>query len=74
MLSPQPMKGERSAGILRDMSSGRLDPESTSTSQPSTIPQPSYSGPGAAWEKGEDIPQYETPLPPKEDELDALNA
>ncbi|OBS27961.1 hypothetical protein FPOA_01901 [Fusarium poae] len=74
VLSPQPMKGERSAGILRDMSSGRLDPESTSTSQTSTIPQPSYSGPGAAWEKGEDIPQYETPLPPKEDELDALNA
>ncbi|CEI65719.1 unnamed protein product [Fusarium venenatum] len=74
VLSPQPMKGERSAGILRDMSSGRLDPESTLTSQPSTIPQPSYSGPGAAWEKGEDTPQYETPLPPKEDELDALNA
>ncbi|RGP80463.1 glycogenin-2 beta [Fusarium longipes] len=74
VLSPQPVKGERSAGILRDMSSGRLDPESTSTTQPSTIPEPSYSGPGAAWEKGEDIPQHETPLPPKEEELDALNA
>jgi glycogenin glucosyltransferase len=74
VLSPQPIKGERSAGILRDMSSGRLDPESTSTSQQSTIPEPSYSGPGAAWEKGEDIPQRETPLPPKEEELDALTA
>lgn len=74
VLSPQPVKGERSAGILRDMSSGSLDPESTSTSQQTTIPEPSYSGPGAAWEKGEDIPQHETPLPPKEDELDALNA
>ncbi|KAK2133629.1 hypothetical protein NOF04DRAFT_1175243 [Fusarium oxysporum II5] len=72
VLSPQPVKGERSAGILRDMSSGRLEPESTS--QSTTIPEPSYTGPGAAWEKDEDIPQYETPLPPKEGELDALNA
>ncbi|KAF4969452.1 hypothetical protein FSARC_3310 [Fusarium sarcochroum] len=72
VLSPQPVKGERSAGILRDMSSGRLDPGSTS--QSSTIPEPSYSGPGAAWEKDEVIPQRETPLLPKEEELDALNA
>ncbi|KAF5984471.1 glycogenin-2 beta [Fusarium coicis] len=72
VLSPQPVKGERSAGILRDMSSGRLEPESLS--QSTTIPEPSYTGPGAAWEKDEDIPQYETPLPPKEEELDALNA
>ncbi|KAM0266427.1 hypothetical protein ACHAPA_006857 [Fusarium lateritium] len=72
VLSPQPVKGERSTGILRDMSSGCLD--SGPTSQSSTIPEPSYSGPGAAWEKNEDIPQYETPLLPKEDELDALNA
>ncbi|KAF4334350.1 glycogenin-2 beta [Fusarium beomiforme] len=72
VLSPQPVKGERSAGILRDMGSGRLEPESTS--QSSTIPEPSYTGPGAAWEKDEDIPQHETPLPPKEEELDALNA
>ncbi|KAF5590493.1 glycogenin-2 beta [Fusarium subglutinans] len=72
VLSPQPVKGERSAGILRDMSSGRLEPNSTS--QSTTIPEPSYTGPGAAWEKDEDIPQYETPLPPKEEELDALNA
>ncbi|EKJ74432.1 hypothetical protein FPSE_05397 [Fusarium pseudograminearum CS3096] len=66
VLSPQPMKGERSAGVLRDMSSG-------SPQQP-TIPQPSYSGPGAAWEKGEDIPQHETPLLSKEKGLDALTA
>ncbi|KAG9497754.1 hypothetical protein J7337_010625 [Fusarium musae] len=72
VLSPQPVKGERSAGILRDMSSGRLEPESLS--QSTTIPEPSYTGPGAAWEKDEDIPQYETTLPPKEEELDALNA
>ncbi|KAF5018925.1 hypothetical protein F66182_9090 [Fusarium sp. NRRL 66182] len=72
VLSPQPVKGERSAGILRDMSSGRLD--TGSTSQSSTIPEPSYSGPGAAWEKGENIAQRETPLLPNEEELDALNA
>ncbi|KAF5670175.1 glycogenin [Fusarium denticulatum] len=72
VLSPQPVKGERSAGILRDMSSGRLEPESLS--QSTTIPEPSYTGPGAAWEKDEDIPQYETPMPPKEEELDALDA
>ncbi|KAF5620313.1 glycogenin-2 beta [Fusarium tjaetaba] len=46
VLSPQPVKGERSAGILRDMSSGRLEPESLS--QSTTIPEPSYTGPGAA--------------------------
>ncbi|KAH6953218.1 nucleotide-diphospho-sugar transferase [Fusarium avenaceum] len=72
VLSPQPVKGERSTGILRDMSSGRL--ESGPTSQSSTIAEPSYSGPGAAWEKNEDIPQHETPLLPNKDELDALNA
>ncbi|ESU07246.1 hypothetical protein FGSG_01882 [Fusarium graminearum PH-1] len=66
VLSPQPMKGERSAGVLRDMSSG--------SPQQSTIPQPSYSGPGAAWEKGEDIPLHETPLLSKEKGLDALTA
>ncbi|KAH7309449.1 nucleotide-diphospho-sugar transferase [Stachybotrys elegans] len=37
-----------------------------------SIPEPSYSGPGAAWEKGEDVPIYGTPLPPTDKERDVL--
>jgi glycogenin len=38
----------------------------------SVIPAPSYRGPGAAFEKGEDIPTFETPMPPTEEERDVL--
>ncbi|RSL76947.1 hypothetical protein CEP51_009509 [Fusarium floridanum] len=70
VLSPQPVKGERSASILREMSSSS-GLEATS-SKPSSIPEPSYSGPGAAWERGEDFLERETPLPPKDEDLDVL--
>ncbi|KAJ4319986.1 glycogenin glucosyltransferase [Fusarium piperis] len=71
VLSPQPVKGKRSASILREMSSSS-GPEATTTSKPSSIPEPSYSGPGAAWERGEDFLERETPLPPREEDLDVL--
>ncbi|TLD19779.1 hypothetical protein PspLS_09532 [Pyricularia sp. CBS 133598] len=47
---------------------------STTTTEYGTedIEQASYNGPGAAWDKGEDIPLRETPMPPTEDELDVL--
>jgi glycogenin glucosyltransferase len=36
------------------------------------IQEPSYRGPGAAFEKGEDVPKFETPALPTEEELDVL--
>lgn len=47
---------------------------STTTTEYGTddIERASYNGPGAAWDKGEDIPLRETPMPPTEDELDVL--
>ncbi|PQE03865.1 glycosyl transferase family 8 protein [Rutstroemia sp. NJR-2017a BBW] len=42
------------------------------TTQRTTIEEPAYHGPGAAWEKGEDIPTRGTPLPPSEEEKDVL--
>jgi len=40
---------------------------------PSTIiEEPSYTGPGALWEKDETYPQFETPLGPSEEEKDVL--
>jgi glycogenin glucosyltransferase len=39
-----------------------------------TIQQPEYTGPGLAWEKGEDVPVRETPALPTEEELDVLEA
>ncbi|KAJ3523950.1 hypothetical protein NM208_g12253 [Fusarium decemcellulare] len=70
VLSPQPVKGKKAPSILRDMSSGGLEP--MTTSKPPSIPEPSYSGPGAAWERGEAIPQRETPLLPRDEDLDVL--
>lgn len=66
VLSPQPIKGKLTSSQLRDMAGGLLDPSVT------TIPEPSYSGPGAAWERDENILQHETPMPPTEEERDVL--
>lgn len=71
VLSPQPVKGKVTTGILRSMSSDSFDP--VTTPKPSSIPKPSYSGPGAAWEKDEAIPERETPLLPTEEERDVLD-
>jgi hypothetical protein len=37
------------------------------------IPAPSYQGPGASFEKGEDYPTYETPALPTEEDRDVLD-
>jgi glycogenin glucosyltransferase len=45
----------------------------TSTTGTNTmIQEPSYTGPSAAWEKGEMFPTQETPLGASEEEKDAL--
>jgi glycogenin glucosyltransferase len=43
-----------------------------STPRTTTIQEPSYHGPSAAWEKDETFPIHETPVPPSEEEKDVL--
>lgn len=45
----------------------------TGTGTTDPIAAPSYQGPGAAFEKGEDIPTFETPALPTEEERDVLD-
>ncbi|KAK2728608.1 glycogenin [Colletotrichum kahawae] len=77
VLSPQPVKGGVASSIVRniggetDHSTAGQTPGTVSSS--SAIPEPSYQGPGAAWEKGEDVPLRETPALPAEEERDVLD-
>lgn len=66
-LSLPPGKGgdEATTGGLRGMSA---------EGEPTAIAEPSYAGPSTAWEKGEDVPLQETPLPPTEEEKDVLSS
>lgn len=53
---------------------GAAGPESKTESTPeTTIEEPSYKGPFAAWEKDEEYPTFETPMPPSEEEKDVLD-
>ncbi|KAM0625838.1 hypothetical protein ACHAQF_008056 [Verticillium nonalfalfae] len=80
VLSPQPVKGGTTASIMRSMGAEQdaatthrdisMEPLTTGLS----IEEPSYSGPGATWEKGGDAPVRETPLLPTDEELDVLNS
>lgn len=80
--SPQPLKppGVRPRGILDGShEEAEATPRSTSSSSKSTqaaegsrIPEVSYHGPGAAWEKGEGYSQRSTAMPPSEEEKDVL--
>ncbi|KAG7104226.1 Glycogenin-1 like protein [Verticillium longisporum] len=80
VLSPQPVKGGTTASIMRsigaeqDASTTRRDISTEPLTTGPSIEEPSYSGPGAAWEKGEDAPLRETPLLPTGEELDVLNS
>ncbi|KAF6835814.1 glycogenin (glycosyl transferase family 8) [Colletotrichum plurivorum] len=77
VLSPQPVKGSVTTSIVRNLGGERGHSTGPSTSgtplgTTTTIPEPSYQGPGAAWEKGEDVPLRETPVLPTEEERDFL--
>jgi hypothetical protein len=84
VLSPQPVKppGAGSQGILgQAQGESEATPRSTSatateTAKPaesgSAIPEPSFHGPGAAWERDEGYPSQSTALPPSEEEKDVL--
>lgn len=55
------------------LSSGAKDSASGSGSTPrTTIEEPSYTGPGAMWEKDETFPIKETPAGASEEEKDVL--
>ncbi|KAK1851726.1 glycogenin [Colletotrichum chrysophilum] len=77
VLSPQPVKGGVASSIVRniggetDHSTAARTPGTVSSS--SAIPEPSYQGQSAAWEKGEDVALRETPALPTEQERDVLD-
>ncbi|ORY71765.1 family 8 glycosyl transferase [Pseudomassariella vexata] len=78
VLSPQPRRNSTSSGLMRGILSGdESTPQSTTTAdtaKSTTIAEPSYTGPGATFEKGEGYMQQETPLPPSEEQRDVLDS
>ncbi|KAI1639773.1 nucleotide-diphospho-sugar transferase [Biscogniauxia mediterranea] len=62
VLSPQPVKGSESSSALRGMLSDTDSPPRSPTQSVMTestlIHEPSYGGPGLAYEKGEDFPTH----------------
>ncbi|KAH6669159.1 family 8 glycosyl transferase [Plectosphaerella plurivora] len=75
VLSPQPVKGSTTTSIVRSM--GSDSEPSTAEGYAGTtsgIPEPSYHGPGAAWEKGENVATFETPALPTDEDRDLFDA
>ncbi|OHE90662.1 glycosyl transferase family 8 [Colletotrichum orchidophilum] len=70
VLSPQPVKGSATTSALRNLGDGQGHLASSTTSQ---IQEPAYQGPGAAWERGEGAPLWETPALPAEEQRDVLD-
>ncbi len=77
VLSPQPVKpGAAKSAVVRNFLSSEEEAtprirEAATTS--ATIPEPSYTGPGLAWEKDEGYPEHSiTAAPPNEAEKDVL--
>lgn len=78
VLSPQPVKGSASSSIVRGIVSEEEATPGTSANSSATTPsdaiaKPSYSGPGAEFEKGESYAKQSTPAPPTEEERDVLD-
>lgn len=80
VVSPKPVKPDTGTSPVNRILAEAPEIMSASQSQQGThgyyggraIPAPSYQGPGAAFEKGEDVPAYETPALPTEEERDVL--
>lgn len=78
--SPQPVKPAARGLLERNQDEMEATPrtsEVTSETSPTAlsgtlIPEPSYHGPGAAWEKDENYLGHSTVLPPSEEEKDVL--
>lgn len=70
VLSPQPVKGSASSSAVRSIESNLVEatPRTASTeggtiTGVAAIPEPSYTGPGATFEKGENFSTEDTPTP-----------
>jgi glycogenin glucosyltransferase len=74
VVSPRPVKPNSGTSPVQNILDAALEitPGLETTTSSSQIERPSYQGPGASFEKGEDYPTQETPMPPTEEELDAL--
>ncbi|KAK3378158.1 glycosyltransferase family 8 protein [Podospora didyma] len=67
VVSPKPVKPD--SATVRNLLSADHDTHQVAANP---ILAPSYQGPGASFEKGEDFPTFETPALPSEEELDVL--
>jgi hypothetical protein len=80
LVSPKPVKPQTGASPVNKIlaaapeiiSAQERPPAAATWSPPNPIARPSYQGPGAAFEKGEDIPTRETPALPTEEDRDVL--
>ncbi|KAK4203721.1 nucleotide-diphospho-sugar transferase [Triangularia verruculosa] len=80
VVSPRPIKPNPAEKILAEapeLMTGQTTPRTVESRSPSvsttaTIALPSYQGPGAMFEKGEDYMTQDTPAQPTEEELDVL--
>ncbi|OTA67670.1 glycosyltransferase family 8 protein [Hypoxylon sp. EC38] len=69
VLSPQPVKSSTSSGAVHNIISNLestpsiTSTQSTAVADVSTIPEPSYTGPGLAFEKGEIVTAEDAPVP-----------
>lgn len=69
VLSPQPVKGSTSSSTVHNIISnlestpGAASTGSTVVADVSAIPEPSYTGPGPAFEKGEIVTAEDVPVP-----------
>lgn len=73
--SPTPVKPESGASLAARLQSGHDDSIARTDYAASTteMEEPSYHGPGAAFEKGEDYLTQDTPALPTEEEQDVLD-
>jgi glycogenin glucosyltransferase len=72
--SPTPVKpGSGTSLAARLQSENDSTPRSTYEDGSAVMEEPSYHGPGAAFEKGEDYLTQDTPAPPTEEEQDVLD-
>lgn len=74
VISPTPRKPTTGASPVQTILAAGFgeSPVKDPPRPPAEIQEPSYQGPSASFEKGEDVPSYETPAPPTEEELDVL--
>ncbi|KAK3686020.1 glycosyltransferase family 8 protein [Podospora appendiculata] len=73
VLSPKPIKPDSSSSSVRSIVGDEHDEVTPAYERPTiTVQPPSYQGPGASFEKGEEYATYETPAPPTEEEQDVL--